>query len=185
MGKIFDGIDDALGSWIAKQHMFFVATAPREGGHINLSPKGLAASFRILSPKRVAYLDVTGSGAETIAHLKENGRIVVMFCAFEGIARIVRLHGTGRAVEIGTPEYESLKAMAKFPDMPGERAIIDITPARISDSCGYGVPVFEFVSERDQMARWAEKKGEQGLVDYRREKNTKSLDGLPAFSSKP
>ncbi len=135
-----------------------------------------------MSPNRVAYLDVTGSGAETIAHLKDNGRIVIMFCAFEGIARIVRLHGTGRAVEFGTPEYSEMKALAGFPDTLGERAIIDITPARISDSCGYGVPVYEFRSERDQMARWAAKKGEQGLVDYRREKNRRSIDGLPGFS---
>jgi hypothetical protein len=104
MGKVFDGIDEKLAGWIAAQHMFFVATAPREGGHVNLSPKGLD-SFAILEPKRVAYLDLVGSGAETIAHLRENGRITFMFCAFEGLPRIVRLHGRGETIEPGDPEF--------------------------------------------------------------------------------
>src|SRR5262249_16955378 len=150
---------DNLAAWIAKQYVFFVATAPNEG-YLNLSPKGLD-SFRILAPNRVGYLDLTGSGAETVAHVKENGRIVLMFCAFEGPARILLLHGTAYFHELAPPGYAELKP--SFPDIIGERAIIEIAVLRISDSCGFGVPIYEYQGERGQLERWAERKGENGL----------------------
>jgi hypothetical protein len=180
MGKTFDGIDDRMRAWIAMQHVFFVATAPlAEGGLLNLSPKGLD-SFAVLGPSRVAYLDLTGSGVETIAHLRENGRIVVMFCAFEGPPRIVRLYGRGSVVEAGTPAFESLAA--HFPRRAGERAVIVVDVARVADSCGYAVPRYAYQGDRDQLIQWAERKGDGGLRAYRAENNTKSLDGLPALT---
>jgi hypothetical protein len=181
MGKVFEGIDEKLAAWIAAQHMFFVATAPREGGHVNLSPKGLD-SFAILEPKRVAYVDLVGSGAETIAHLRENGRITFMFCAFEGLPRIVRLHGRGETIEPGDPDFAALAA--HFPTYPSTRAIIRAELSRIADSCGYGVPLYQFKGERSQIGEWAERKGPEGLRAYQRERNRESLDGLPALRGK-
>lgn len=181
MGKVFEGIDEKLAAWIAAQHMFFVATAPREGEHVNLSPKGLD-SLAVLGPKRVAYLDVVGSGAETIAHLRENGRITLMFCAFEGLPRIVRLHGRGEAIEPGDPEFAALAA--HFPAYLGTRAIIRAELGRIADSCGYGVPLYQFKGERSQIGEWAERKGPEGLRAYQLERNRESLDGLPALRGK-
>ena len=178
MGKVFDGIDEKLAAWIGAQHVFFVATAPREGGHVNLSPKGLD-SLVVLGPRSVAYLDVVGSGAETIAHLRENGRITFMFCAFEGLPRIVRLHGHGEAIEPGDPEFAALAA--RFPHYPSTRSIIRAELSRIADSCGYGVPLYQYKSERSQIAEWAERKGAEGLRAYQLERNRESLDGLPAL----
>jgi hypothetical protein len=178
MGKVFDGIDEKLSAWIGAQRMFFVATAPNAGGHVNLSPKGLA-SFAVLGPRRVAYLDFVGSGAETIAHLRENGRITIMFCAFEGLPRIVRLYGRGEALEPGDPEFAAL--VARFPEHTGARAVITAELTRIADSCGYGVPLYEFQGERPQMREWAERKGAEGLRVYQLERNRSSLDGLPAL----
>ena len=178
MGKVFDGIDEKLASWIGAQHLFFVATAPRDGGLVNLSPKGLD-SLVILGPKRVAYLDVVGSGAETIAHLRENGRITFMFCAFEGLPRIVRLYGRGAAIEPGDPEFAALAA--RFPHYPSTRSIIRAELSRIADSCGYGVPLYQYKGERSQIAEWAERKGPEGLRAYQLERNRESLDGLPAL----
>jgi hypothetical protein len=179
MGKLFDAIDDRLREFLAAQHLFFVATAPSgPGGHVNCSPKGLD-TFAVLGAREVAYLDYVGSGVETIAHLRENGRIVVMFCAFEGPPRIVRLYGRGTATELGTAGFDALAA--KFPSHPGARAVIEIDVARIADSCGYAVPLYRFEAERDQLIAWAENKGADGVRAYRAEHNAKSLDGLPGL----
>jgi len=176
MGKVFDTIDEKLASWISKQHLFFVSTAPLSAdGLINCSPKGLD-SFRILDPTTVAYLDLVGSGIETLAHLKQNGRIVIMFCAFEGPPNIVRIHGTGTAHEKGSERFEDLKKL--FPDHPGSRAIIEVKATRISDSCGYAVPLMKFESERDALTMWADKKGAEQMAVYCEEQNAKSIDGL-------
>jgi hypothetical protein len=173
-------IDATLRKFIEAQPMFFVATAPLAAeGHLNLSPKGLDA-FRILGPKQVAYLDVTGSGVETIAHLKENGRIIFMFCAFQGPPKIVRLHGHGRAVEPATPEFSTL-AM-HFPAYASVRSIIVADITRVADSCGYGVPLMKLEGTRQQHFAWAEKKGAEGLKTYRKEKNSRSIDGLPGVA---
>jgi hypothetical protein len=137
-------------------------------------------SFRILGPRDVAYLDLTGSGVETIAHLRENGRIVFMFCGFEGAPQIVRLHGRGTVVRPGDARYELLRP--QFPEYPGARAIISATIERVSDSCGYAVPRYDFVEQRDTLVRWSEKKGIDGLRDYRRDKNTRSITGLPGIT---
>jgi hypothetical protein len=151
MGKLFDEISPEMNDWVMKQHMFFVATAPlAEDGHINCSPKGLD-TLRILGPRSVAYLDITGSGAETIAHLRENGRIVFMFCSFEGSPKIVRFHGKGMVVTPSSPSWSELQG--KFPSYPGVRSIIHVEITRISDSCGFGVPTFEFIKDRDSMQR--------------------------------
>lgn len=178
MAKLHENITDSIRAFIEKQHLFFVATAPLSGdGRVNVSPKGLD-SFRILSRERVAYLDLTGSGNETSAHLYENGRITLMFCAFEGPPNVLRLYGTGRTVLPESPEWESL--YSQFPqDMAGVRQIIVADIDRVQTACGYAVPFMDFVEERDTQRRWAEAKGEDGLVDYRREKNLCSIDGLP------
>lgn len=176
MSKVYDGIDKRITDFILRQHLFFVATAPLEaGGRVNVSPKGLD-TFRIIGPHRVAYLDLTGSGVETIAHLRQNGRIVLMFCAFEGKPLIVRLHGTGTVRVPGDSEFEELAPT--FPEYPGIRAVIDVDVTRVSDSCGFAVPFYEYAGERSKLIEWSEKKGEEGLVDYRVNKNTASIDGL-------
>ena len=181
MGKVFDGIDTKLAAWIGAQHLFFVATAPLDGGHVNLSPKGLD-SFVVLGPTSVAYLDVVGSGAETIAHLRQNGRITLMFCAFEGLPRIVRLYGQGEVVEPGDTDFSVLAA--RFPPQPSTRSVIRVSLSRIADSCGYGVPLYEYKGDRSHVADWAERKGAEGLRVYQLEKNRESLDGLPALRAK-
>jgi hypothetical protein len=181
MGKVFDGIDEKLAAWLGAQHVFFVATAPREGGHVNLSPKGLD-SFVVLGPKSVAYLDVVGSGAETIAHLRENGRITLMFCAFEGLPRIVRLYGRGEPIEPGDADFAALAA--RFPHYPSARAVIRVALSRVADSCGYGVPLYAYKGDRSHVADWADRKGPEGLRVYQLEKNRESIDGLPALRGK-
>jgi hypothetical protein len=178
MGKVFDGIDEALTRWIDEQPMFFVATAPLDpAGHVNLSPRG-HDTFSVLGPQRVAWVDYTGSGIETIAHLRENGRICVMFCSFGARPRIVRLHGHGRVATAGDPAYDDV--VARHPDHPGTRAVIVVDVERVSDSCGYGVPVMEVVGERDLLRLGAVKRGPDGLATYRSEHNT-SIDGLPGL----
>ncbi len=177
MGKVYKIIDHRLAEWIESQKMFFVATAPLSAeGHVSLSPKGLD-TFRILNETDVAYLDLVGSGVETIAHLKENARITIMFCAFEGAPKIVRLQGTGTVVESTDEAFPALRAM--FPEMAGARAIIKVKTTRISDSCGFGVPLYEFQGERETLTQWAGKKGENDLKAYQIEKNARSIDGLP------
>ena len=180
MGKTYAQIDENLGKTIQEQHVFFVATAPLDArGNLNLSPKGLD-SFRILDPRTVAYLDVTGSGVETIAHLKENGRIVIMFCKFQGTPNIFRLHGMGRVVEPNASEFPELAA--KFPPYEAMRAIIVVDVTRISHSCGFGVPLMQYEGERPQHFAWAAHKGVEGLRLYKQEKNRRSIDGLPGLT---
>lgn len=181
MGKQYPAIDDSVRKFIEAQSVFFVGSAPLDAqGHINLSPKGLD-TLRILGPKTVAYLDLTGSGIETVAHLKENGRIVLMFCAFQGPPKIIRLHGLGRVVEPHQPEFVSLQG--HFPAQDGARAIIVIEVSRISDSCGYGVPLLKKEGERPQLTAWARSRGPGGLAAYQQENNRQSIDGLPGWVS--
>ena len=183
MGKLYEAITPELSDWLKQQHMFFVATSPlAESGLVNCSPKGMD-TFRILGPSQVAYLDLTGSGVETIAHLRENGRIVFMFCAFTGLPKIVRLHGSAEVIPQGSSEWLHLRS--QFPNYAGARAIIRASVTRISDSCGYAVPRLEFVEDRDTLMRTAEVKGPDGLQKYRNEKNVRSLDGLPGLEPKP
>jgi hypothetical protein len=178
MGTIYEEIDADLRAFIEAQRMFFVATAPVDAaGHVNLSPKGLEA-LRVLTPRTLAYLDYVGSGAETIAHLKENGRIVIMWCAFQGPPKILRFHGRGEVLEPTNAEYQRLRPL--FPALPSGRAIIVVSIDRISDSCGFGVPLYEYERQRSQLADWASRKGEDGLRTYQAEKNRRSIDGLPA-----
>jgi len=177
---IHSEIDEQINQMIQAQRVFFVATAPLAAeGNINLSPKGLD-TFRILGPRTVAYLDLIGSGVETIAHLKENGRIVLMFCNFEGPPKIVRVHGRGRVIEPPSPEFRDLAP--HFPPYETTRAIIVVDVTRVSDSCGFGVPLLSYQGERDQHFRWAQKKGPEGLRTYKQEKNRRSIDGLPGVA---
>jgi hypothetical protein len=177
MAKHYDQITPALQSFIKAQPLFFVATAPlSEHGHVNLSPKGYD-TFRILSPHQVAYLDLTGSGNETSAHLAENGRITFLFCAFRGAPQILRLYGKGETVLPGAQRWEEL--VAHFPSYPGIRQMILASIHLVHTSCGYGVPLLELQRDRETLARWATSKGEEGLADYRGANNRKSLDGLP------
>lgn len=177
MAKFYDQISDDLADWIRAQHLFFVASAPLSGeGHINLSPKGLDC-FRIFSSNQVAYLDLTGSGNETSAHLKENGRMTFMFCAFVGAPRILRLYGQGRVVLTNDAEWEDLSQ--HFTLMPGTRQIILCDVASVQTSCGFAVPYMDYVGERDALIKYAETKGVDGMRDYRAEKNVESIDGLP------
>lgn len=179
MGKVYESITPEITRWIQQQHIFFVATAPlAQDGHVNTSPKGLDC-LRILSPNQVAYLDVTGSGAETIAHLRENGRIVLMFCAFAGPPKIARLHGKGVVITPVSPDWEEWRN--KFPAQAAPRSVISITVTRVSDSCGFGVPNMEYKQERDVFGRWVATKGPDRLPAYRKEKNARSIDGLPAL----
>ena len=191
MAKIFDAIDDQLRAWIGRQSLFFVATAPLDDeGHVNLSPKGPIGTLRVLGPREIAYLDLIGSGAETIAHIRENGRIVVMLCAFEGPPRILRLHGHGEVVTPPDPAFEALLERCEF-DQPeiGEsrRAIVRVDVTRVADSCGYGVPLMSYEGEREHQHAWAAKKlrtgGAEAFADYKRQKNAESLDGLPALDT--
>ncbi len=179
MGKVHEQIDEPLGEFIRAQQMFFVATGPMSAsGHINLSPKGLD-TLRILDPHTLAYLDYVGSGAETIAHVRENGRIVVMLCAFQGPPRIVRLYGRGEVLEPQHHEFNRLRCL--FPAEPAGRAILRISITRIGDSCGFGVPLYSFEDHRSQLPDWASRKGAEDLVQYQQDKNRSSIDGLPAL----
>jgi hypothetical protein len=188
MGREYDLIDDHWRGWIARQPLFFVGTAPLDGdGHVNVSPKGPGGSLRVLDDRTVAYLDVVGSGAETIAHLRENGRIVVMFCAFEGPPKILRLHGRGEVVAPDDERFDELLARCDFEELgppQARRAVVVVHVNRIADSCGYGVPLMSYEGERPHHDAWAQKKmrtrGSGALLDYQREKNSVSLDGLPA-----
>src|SRR5215813_10435424 len=173
MGDVFTEITPALRRFIEAQKMFFVASAPLAGdGRVNLSPKG-TDSLRVLDARTVAYLDFVGSGVETIAHLRDNGRIVVMFCAFAGPPTIVRLHGRGEAVEPGDARFESLAG--RFPSQPGVRSVILVQVERASESCGYGVPFYDYQGERTALGAWAGKKGAEGLAEYQRTRNALSI----------
>ncbi|WP_220454082.1 pyridoxamine 5'-phosphate oxidase family protein [Nocardioides immobilis] len=184
MGKVHAAITGRLRDFIEAQHVFFVATAPLAAdGHLNVSPRGIPGTFAVLDERTFAWLDGTGSGSETIAHLRENGRITVMFCAFEGPPNIVRLHGTGRVVGVYDEEYDALAA--HFTELPGARAVVVVDVERVSDSCGFGVPLMSFVGDRDLLPPYFERKGVKGSADYRRRKNRTSLDGLRAFDDDP
>lgn len=186
MGQVFSEIDDKLRAWIDRQHVFFVGTAPSgSDGSVNVSPKGMAGTFAVLGPRRVGYLDYTGSGAETIAHLRDNGRIVLMFCAFDGPPRIVRLHGHGRVVRAGEPEFAGLRGRFGKGRTVGQRSIIVVDLTRIADSCGFAVPLLDFRSDRDVLDRVQERNGDDHHRDYRTRKNAVSIDGLPALDPDP
>jgi Pyridoxamine 5'-phosphate oxidase len=191
MGKVFDEIDDKLAAWIKRQRMFFVGTAPSGGdGHVNVSPKGPIESLHIFGPRRVGYVDLIGSGGETAAHVRENGRIVIMLCAFEGSPRIVRLHGRGAVVQIGEPGFAELEAHFDLALVPAAaeaaRAIVVVKVERVADSCGYGVPLMRYEGERPQQLAWIESKlrqgGDDALMEYVADRNVISIDGLPAFA---
>ncbi len=176
---LYTEIDDRLRTFLESQRIFFVATAPSgPGGHVNVSPKGVDL-LRVLGPATVPYADYTGSGVETIAHLRGNGRIVIMLCAFTGPPRIVRLHGQGEAIEPQDPEFAGM--LGELGATGPVRSIIRVRIARISDSCGFGVPLFQFEEQRTQLPRWAANKGESGLLQYQRAKNAESIDGLPGL----
>jgi Pyridoxamine 5'-phosphate oxidase len=179
MGKVYDSITAEWSGWISEQPMFFVATASSDPEtHVNLSPRGLD-TFRVLGPNRVAWLDLTGSGVETIAHLRADGRITLMFCAFEGLPDILRLYGRGEVLEPDDEGYNELRP--RFPDLPGERAIIDVSVHRAASSCGFGVPRIDLVGPRDKLLTSAERKGPEKMAEYRKLKNTQSIDGLPGL----
>jgi hypothetical protein len=189
VAKVFDGIDEHLERWIAAQSLFFVGSAPLDpDGHINVSPKGPIDTLHVLDGHTVAYLDLVGSGAETIAHVRENGRVVVMLCAFGGPPRIVRLHGRGEVIPASDPRFEELLERCEFgqPDFPqARRAIVLVHVERVADSCGYGVPLMTYEGTRPHADAWAAKRlragGPDALLDYQREKNASSIDGLPAL----
>lgn len=188
MAKVFDGIDERLERWIAAQPMFFVGSAPLDAdGHVNVSPKGPIETLRVLDPHTVAYLDLVGSGAETIAHLRENERIVIMLCAFSGPPRIVRLHGRGSVVTASDARFTELLERGGFPEpevLESRRSIVLVGLTRVADSCGYGVPLMNYEGQRRHQGAWAAKRvrvgGPEALRDYQREKNASSIDGLPA-----
>ncbi|QRN79763.1 MAG: pyridoxamine 5'-phosphate oxidase family protein [Nocardiopsis sp. BM-2018] len=180
MGKIHDSIEPRLERFLLDQPVFFVGTAPLDAdGHVNVSPKGMGGTFAVLDPHRVAYLDYTGSGTETIAHLRENGRVVLMFCAFEGPPNIVRLHGRGRAVLPADPEFAELRAHFTKERTLGQRSVIVVDVQRISDSCGWSVPLMDLRGDRDILDRAQERRDPQYFDDYWRERNAASIDGLP------
>jgi Pyridoxamine 5'-phosphate oxidase len=177
----FRSLSPELAEWWLQQPLFFVATAPSgDGGHVNLSPKG-HDTFRVFGPERVAYLDLTGSGVETVAHLQQNGRITLMACAFNGSPRISRIYGTGRVHAVGSPGFEDLEV--HFPALPGRRSIIEVEVDGVTTSCGYAVPLMDLVDERDRLIEWAEKKGDDGIAAYWGTKNRESIDGLPGIGS--
>ena len=188
MGKVYAVLDDRLRHFILQQPVFFVATAPDrteagDDGHVNVSPKGYRDTFAVLGPTTVAYLDLTGSGAETVAHVRQNGRITIMFCSFDRTPRILRLYGLGRVVLPGEPDWPSLSG--HFPaaacDNDGLRAIIVAELDRIADACGYAVPVMELREERDLLHQWTDRKTPAQIAEYRAERNAVSIDGLTAL----
>src|SRR4051812_11269451 len=191
MGKVFEGIDEHQREWIVRQALFFVGTAPLAGdGHVNVSPKGPIGTLRILDDHTVAYLDVVGSGAETIAHIRENGRVVVMFCAFEGPPRILRLHGRGEVIPASDPRFSELSDRCAFDEPPvpeSRRSIVVVDVTRIADSCGYGVPLMEHVGEREHQAKSSAKRirvgGPRAYADYQLQHNAESIDGLRALDA--
>lgn len=180
MGKEYPVIDDEIRQWIGKQKLFFVSTAPlASDGLVNCSPKGMD-TFRVLDERTIAYLDLTGSGVETIAHLKENGRITIMMCAFDGPPKIFRFYGKGDVLEKGSDEYA--ERIGAFEEYLGARSIIQINVKRIIDSCGYSIPLYDYKEDRDILLKWADAKGEDGVQKYQALENAKSLDGLDGLS---
>ncbi len=182
MASVYEQIDDKLADWISRQHVFFVGTAPSGGdGSVNVSPKGMAGTFAVLGPRTVGYLDYTGSGAETIAHLRDNGRIVIMFCAFDGPPKIVRLHGQGRVVPAHHPDFARYRPHFAKDRTQGQRSIIVIQLERISDSCGFAVPLMDFRADRDVLDTAQSRRDDAYFTQYRNKHNTSSIDRLPAL----
>ena len=180
MGTVYEAIDEKLRTWIARQSVFFVGTSPLDAeGHVNVSPKGMAGTFAVLGPHRVGYLDYFGSGAETVAHLRENGRIVIMFCAFEGPPKIVRLHGRGRVLLPADPEFALLRKEFDKDRTHAQRSIIVVDLDRVADSCGYSVPRLDYVADRDILDLHHVKKPTSYYDEYWDVKNAASIDGLP------
>ncbi len=188
MGKVHEHIGERMRTWLLAQHVFFVATAPSgPGGHVNVSPKGVGGTFAVLDERTVAYVDLTASGSETIAHLRDNGRITLMFCAFEGPPDIVRLHGRGRFVTLYDEGFDELLGRFEggLDESRGARAVVVVDVERVSDSCGYGVPLMSHVGERDLLPPFMARKGVEGRAAYRRLWNRTSIDGLPGFDMDP
>lgn len=188
MAQATTAISDRPKRFIERQKVFFVATAPRsDEGLVNLSPKGLAGSFAVLDPETVAYLDFPGSGVETIAHLQENGRICLMFCAFDGRPNILRIQGRGEAVFPGSEAFASLSDAFKGPAGPGSgvpegvRSVVRVQVRRVADSCGFGVPRMDYRGDRRELSEWVQKKGPEGIAQYQQKNNRVSLDGLPGL----
>jgi hypothetical protein len=191
MAKLFDVIDDRLAAWIGRQRIFFVGTAPSgTDGHVNVSPKGDMGTFKILDERRVAYADFLGSGVETIAHLRDNGRIVVMFCAFEGPPRVVRLHGSGQVYDRGEGGFDEQLESFDPTILPheGVRSVIEVHVTRIADSCGFGVPLMSYEGDRTQYTDWAasqhRRHGPDALRAYEQQNNRQSIDELPGVPSR-
>jgi Pyridoxamine 5'-phosphate oxidase len=183
VGKVYERIEPRLRAFVLSQPLFFVATAPSgPDGHVNLSPKGMQGCFAVLSEDRVAYLDFTGSGAETSAHLRDNGRITIMFCAFTGPPKIVRFHGQGRYIRPDEPDFAPVRRHFESAEEHGVRGIIEVAVTRVSDSCGYSVPYLEYVGERGLLTEWASHRTDEELVAYREKKNLYSIDGMPALA---
>jgi hypothetical protein len=186
MATVFGQIDDELRQWLLAQPVFFVGSAPLSGdGHVNVSPKGMGGTFAVLGPQRVAYLEYFGSGIETVAHLRENGRIVIMCCAFTGPPKIVRLHGRGRFVQPGDPEFVALRGGFAKAREKGVRSIVVVDVERIADACGYAVPQMEFIGDRDVLDRAQERRGNDYYARYAVNRNGASIDGLPGIPVKP
>jgi hypothetical protein len=175
MGKQYPSINEKLTDFIIRQQLFFVATAAADG-RINLSPKGMD-SLRIVTPNRVVWLNLTGSGNETAAHLLENDRMTLMFCAFEGDPKILRLYGHAKCHYPDSPVWDD--HIGRFPSLPGARQIVVMDVDLVATSCGFGVPLFDFRGEREELREWAKKKGEEGIKAYWQERNRISLDGKP------
>ena len=185
MGTVHEAIGGRLRAFVERQPVFFVTTAPLAGGHVNVSPKGVGGTLVVVDEHTVAYLDITASGAETIAHLREpgNGRTTLMFCSFDRTPNVVRLHGRGRVVSVYDDEYAAWAG--RFQETRGARAVVVVDVERVSDSCGYGLPLMEPAGERHLLPEHMERKGPEGLLDYRRLKSRTSIDGLPAFDDDP
>lgn len=181
MGKVYEKLTDRLREFISAQPVFFVATAPERGGHVNVSPKGYGDTFAIIDDTTVAYLDLDGSGVETIAHIRDNGRVTLMFCAFSGPPKIVRLFGTGRVVTPGDADFSGLLTL--FGPHPGVRSVIVVSCDRIADSCGYSVPFMAYEEDRALLDDWAGRKDVQQRRNYRAKHNRESIDGLPALGA--
>lgn len=183
--KLHDRIHPRLRDFLLAQPVFFVGSAPTSvAGHVNISPKGMSGSFTVLDDHRVAYLDYTASGAETIAHLRDNGRIVLMFCAFEGAPNVVRLHGRGTPVFPDSPGFDELLGQFDSTPHPALRAIIDVAVERVSDSCGFAVPLMDYQGDRDLLIRHNARRTPDNLAEYQRRKNSYSIDGLPALADR-
>lgn len=178
MGSSWDHLSDELAAFCNRQKVFFVGTAPRDGGHVNVSPKGYD-SFRVIDSHTVAYADLTGSGIETIAHLRDNGRITLMFTAFDGPANIVRIYGNGTAVSPEMADYGDLAS--RFGSFRSVRAIIRVDIDLVSSSCGYAVPLMDFVGDRTRLEEWISNKSDAELSAYQAKNNASSIDGLPGL----